>query len=197
MHYIGLDLSMTNTGLVVLDDKAQTVVEVCLKSKPGGCRYARIEGMLGAVQRNIPQEGVFMVEGYAFGAKGQVFDIAEMCGVIKYHINRVWYTDPIFYQVPPTVLKQFVTGKGTAGKELMLKEVYKKYGKDYADNNIADAYGLAMMGWSLDNSENLTQYQHKALQSALTNNRTDKDGHFQLLQKKLRPSGNKRVLGSR
>jgi len=43
----------------------------------------------------------------------------------------------------PTTLKKFITGKGNAKKELMLLKVYKKWGKEFDNNNICDAYSLA------------------------------------------------------
>lgn len=48
--------------------------------------------------------------------------------------------------VPPTTLKKFVTGKGNAEKSLMIREVYKRWGFDAADDNQADAVGLLQVG---------------------------------------------------
>lgn len=75
---------------------------------------------------------------------GQAFSIGELGGVIKLmlHMNKIPYTD-----VPPTVLKKFVTGKGTAMKDDIMLHVYKKWGWTAPDNNQADAYGLARMAW--------------------------------------------------
>lgn len=45
--------------------------------------------------------------------------------------------------VTPGEVKKFVTGKGNAKKELIIKEVYKRYGFDTDINDIADAYAIA------------------------------------------------------
>ena len=45
--------------------------------------------------------------------------------------------------IPPNTLKKFITGKGNAKKELMLLKVYKRWGVEFNDNNMADAYSLA------------------------------------------------------
>jgi crossover junction endodeoxyribonuclease RuvC len=61
------------------------------------------------------------------------------------------YTHNFTYiSVPPCNLKKFVTGKGNCAKELIIKEVYKRWGFDTDNNNIADAYGLAMMGAAME-----------------------------------------------
>jgi Holliday junction resolvasome RuvABC endonuclease subunit len=48
----------------------------------------------------------------------------------------------IITMVPGTI-KKFVTGKGNAKKELILKEVFRKFEFDTSDNNIADAFAIA------------------------------------------------------
>ncbi len=43
----------------------------------------------------------------------------------------------------PGQIKKFITGKGNAKKELILKEVFRRYDFDTSDNNIADAFAIA------------------------------------------------------
>jgi Holliday junction resolvasome RuvABC endonuclease subunit len=43
------------------------------------------------------------------------------------------------------VIKKFITGTGTAKKELMLLKVYKKFGEEFQDNNICDAFCLGKL----------------------------------------------------
>jgi Holliday junction resolvasome RuvABC endonuclease subunit len=40
-------------------------------------------------------------------------------------------------------LKKFVSGKGTAKKQEMMLQAYKRYGVEINDDNAVDAYGLA------------------------------------------------------
>ena len=47
-------------------------------------------------------------------------------------------------QVAPSMLKKYVTGKGTGvQKNQMLLHTYKKWGVEFNDDNAADSYGLA------------------------------------------------------
>lgn len=46
-------------------------------------------------------------------------------------------------QVAPMSLKKFAAGKGTAKKQEMLMQIYKRWGVEFNDDNAADAYTLA------------------------------------------------------
>jgi crossover junction endodeoxyribonuclease RuvC len=62
-------------------------------------------------------------------------------------ITRVYlYRTNVNYKViAPGTLKKFVTGKGNSKKDLMLLKTYKRWGVEFDDHNICDAYGLARM----------------------------------------------------
>ena len=51
-----------------------------------------------------------------------------------------------FYLITPGRLKQFLTGKGNAKKDIIIKEVYKKWGFDTDIEHIADGYVLSRIG---------------------------------------------------
>ena len=67
------------------------------------------------------------LEGYAFGAKGMVFQIGECTGQLK---NKLWQDVHTWETVAPTELKKWATGKGTASKELMHTQFLKETGFD-------------------------------------------------------------------
>jgi crossover junction endodeoxyribonuclease RuvC len=90
-----------------------------------------------------------MIEGYAFGAKGSSgISLGELGGVTRvalYDLNVP------FIEIPPTQAKKFITGTGSAPKDIVIKELYKRFGIDTNDNNIADAVGLMILGRALVN----------------------------------------------
>lgn len=45
----------------------------------------------------------------------------------------------------PGQIKKFTTGKGNAKKELMMKEVYKRWGFETDSHDVADAYAIARL----------------------------------------------------
>lgn len=174
-YYVGLDLSLTNTGVAILTDNLNDLPQVLsIKTTPKYDLYTRAEMALEKlkvfldVHTGSNKNTHFFVEGFAFGAKGQIFNIAEFSGIIKYYINKEWFFDSDFYQIPPTSLKKFITGSGTAKKELMVKEVYKRYQFDTNDDNAADAFSLAVMGraYLSPPHDALTAFQKDALSKA-------------------------------
>ncbi len=83
-----------------------------------------------------------IIEDYAYAATGRVFNIGENTGILKY---RLLHRDIPFYEVPPTVIKKYATGKGNAKKEMMLSNFITTTGvnihdvMNYAgDNPISD-----------------------------------------------------------
>ena len=169
-YYVGLDISITGTGVVVLDRQLQRVVTECIKTKPQDDWYGRVNNIVSRIFGFIPSPVFCMVfvEDYAFAAKGQVFNIAELSGIIKY---RMWIDGYRFLRIPPTSLKKFTTATGTAPKELMMKEVYKRYNVDFNDNNVADAYALARMGYAITQQVNVPAYQKDAIKNVWKNNK--------------------------
>lgn len=96
------------------------------------------------------------IEGYAFGAVGRVFQIAENAGLLKY---KLW-KEGIEYTVPaPTEIKKFATGKGNANKDMMLEAFNEETGVDIRAkldiikgynpiSDIVDAYYIAKFGFT-------------------------------------------------
>ena len=96
------------------------------------------------------------IEGYAFGAVGRVFQIAENAGLLKY---KLW-KEGIEYTVPaPTEIKKFATGKGNANKDMMPEAFNEETGVDIRAkldiikgynpiSDIVDAYYIAKFGFT-------------------------------------------------
>lgn len=48
-------------------------------------------------------------------------------------------------QIPPMTLKKYAAGKGTAKKQEMLMQIYKRWAIEFNDDNAADSYALARL----------------------------------------------------
>lgn len=129
-----------------------------LSTKPGDfpCQAARMErlgmqflqaicvaGMRDVDAPKFPDDmgpTIVAIEGYAMGSKTR----PQMAGELGGHLRLLlWQAGIPYIVVPPTTLKKYVLGKGNAAKELMLKEVFRKWGYDTTSNDRADAYALA------------------------------------------------------
>lgn len=87
------------------------------------------------------------IEGYSFMGKNLSAQ-AEVTSVILLAVTfykKYSGKDPKVVFFTPQSLKKYVTGKGSGHKEIVLKEIYKKFNFDTNNNNIADAFVLAKM----------------------------------------------------
>jgi hypothetical protein len=95
-----------------------------------------------------------VIEGYAMGAKGKVFHIAENAGLLK---HKLWKHRIDFDSPAPTTVKKFATGRGNANKEAMYDAYVADTGEDLEKlldckrdknpvNDIVDAYWMCKYG---------------------------------------------------
>jgi len=147
VFFVGIDLSFTGTGVVVLDGNATIVQQELISTKSSQeteVRILEIFDKLSFVPEMCNLESVY-IEGLSYASKGQA--ILEL-GALHYFIRIFLYQKTVNYKViPPGTLKKFITGKGNAKKNLMLMKVYKRWGVEFDDDNLCDAYSLARMSY--------------------------------------------------
>jgi crossover junction endodeoxyribonuclease RuvC len=115
-----------------------------------------------------------VIESYAFGAKNQAHQIGELGGVLRVMIDE---EDFKLIEVTPGQLKQYATGKGSAKKDMVIKEVYKRWGFEAEISDTADAYVLSRIGLAyLREETNLTGFQYEIIQKLREKNRELKPG---------------------
>jgi hypothetical protein len=169
----GIDYSMTSPALCTCTSKVFTFENckfffVTSKKKYAQDMAPNIHGVL-APKFSCDEErfdwlgdwafthasGHVFLEGYAFAAKGRVFEIGENTGILKHKLFRHGMG---FTTVQPTQLKKFATGKGNAKKEQMYEAFSRETGTDLMgdfgtkkiDNplsDIVDAYFICKFGF--------------------------------------------------
>jgi hypothetical protein len=100
-----------------------------------------------------------VMEGYAPGTKFNREALGELGAVTKLAATEAFGLEGRLSIAAPTALKKFVTGSGVAPKDLMLLGTYKKWGVEFASNDLADAYGLMRIGHGLENGVKLKYEQ--------------------------------------
>lgn len=75
----------------------------------------------------INKNALIAIEDYSMGSKGRVFHIAECAGILKYNL---WKSGRAFHTIPPTVIKKYACGKGSADKIKMLESFVSQTGFD-------------------------------------------------------------------
>ena len=101
------------------------------------------------------------MEGYAYGAKGTIFEIAEITQTFKMFAYDYFFRNRVqnfeLYTLPPMTLKKFITGDGHATKNDIKNELYKKYSINFTDydcelkgsdisEDLNDAFALVKFG---------------------------------------------------
>lgn len=97
------------------------------------------------------------IEGYAFGAVGRVFQIAENTGLLKYFM---WKRGVPFDVFAPSEIKKHATGKGNATKDKLYDAFVIETGVDIRQelgiinlndwnpvSDIVDSYYIAKLGF--------------------------------------------------
>lgn len=156
MKSLGVDLSLTHTGLVVLDG-GKLVEKRSVLTKPKGKRpideIERLqyitEKIVDVIENHSPE--IVAIEGIAFMAS-KTTALAQLAG-LNYLVRRELLRRKIpFVIVAPTSLKKFITDKGNAQKDEMMLAIYRRWGVTITDDNEADAYALAQVGLAITNN---------------------------------------------
>lgn len=138
---MGVDPSLNGTGLCLPCGETRTL-------NPGLLRgWRRIGYVVGQVEQALiyDEPTHICMEGYAFGRNRMqgTFDMAELGGVMKL-LFFSWGLPIVL--VPPTTLKLYVTGKGNSPKEVVMKDIKRRWGKSFVDSDKADAFALQQFG---------------------------------------------------
>lgn len=153
MKYIGLDISLTSTGIVAIN-KGKIIKQHLVKPKMKGRKKDRAimqikQEIVKTVQEISSSSSCrVMIEDFAYGilhmkhCTNCVFEIGGLGYSVSIALMEMGYD---IRKVEPTVLKKFVTGKGNAKKDIMIKEILKKWKVDFNSNDLADAYALARL----------------------------------------------------
>jgi crossover junction endodeoxyribonuclease RuvC len=154
---LGIDPSLTGTGLVLLED-GKMIEKALIISKPVGKKpkdeLTRILKIVDQIEDFFKASTVHMaaIEGIAFGI-GKTTSLAQLSGLNYLIRSMLMFHGIPFVVVAPTSLKKFATGKGTSQKDQMMLEVYKRWGVSILDNNVCDAYALAQVAHAMINQE--------------------------------------------
>lgn len=150
MIFAGIDFSMSSPAITVYDSSKPLKFENCVAYSLGNySRVKLLEGNHGNISiikqptyscneerfANIVRwaKAVMVdakvqtasLEGYAYGAKGSVFEIGEITGLLK---NMLFQMKIPFHVIEPTVVKKLATGNGAAKKELMYNKFTQSQG---------------------------------------------------------------------
>lgn len=162
---VGLDLSVTGTGIAYRDGSTGTVKT---RQKDGDHRLGQIEQAVqiavGDGEQLGPVVDLVVLEDIprdSFSAK----PIAMVHGVVRNLLNKLGIP---YALVVPATLKFYATGKGSGDKVPMALAAYKRAGREFEDDNQMDAAWLRWAGldWLGCPEFSIPAAQRKALEKA-------------------------------
>lgn len=167
---VGLDLSLTSTGVVVLSGK-EIIKQEVVRSSPVGPlpvdEAKRLNDIAEKVLSLVPDDAQLVaIEGIAFMIS-KTTALVQLAAINFLIRIGLWKRGIKFIIVSPPTLKKFVTGKGVAQKDIMMLETYKRWNVSLTDNNICDAYGLARISLAILNPDDIIESTQKEVISLL------------------------------
>lgn len=158
---MGIDPSLNNTAYCVLGNGEPVIGKIGVGKRRGVERLLHIEQEITKLLA-CHQPLLVVIEGYSYASAHQAHQAGELGGVLRrlFHVARTSWID-----VAPPTLKKFITGKGNANKNLVILNVYKRWGVEVGSDDEADAFGLAKAGYYLMGGpcEGMTKPQREAL----------------------------------
>lgn len=143
MIVVGLDLSLTSTGVAWLDGHTHGCDLIKTDKDPDdlmdGRRLEKIKDRLWCLTRTAE---LVVVEDLPYSAHGAA-KTAKVHAIVGWMLAR----DRTPYRlVPPSSVKMFALGKGVGSKTAMTLAAARRLGYEGSDDNEADALWLAHLG---------------------------------------------------
>jgi crossover junction endodeoxyribonuclease RuvC len=151
MRYLGLDPSLTSTGICLIDDSGPTRNYRLETVRTGDLRGpGRLLTIRRALEEFLVERPILVaVESYAFNAAGRVFQLGELGGVLRVSIYEAGVP---FVEVAPVQLKKYATGRPGAEKSDVMAAAAVLLGEPVDDDNQSDALFLAHIAGSLSSA---------------------------------------------
>ena len=147
---LGIDPSITSTGLVVVNAAGQAVHNEAAGSKPEPglsiiSRYRIvIDAVAASVTHHKPQ--LVVMEGPALGMNNQgTFPLWGLLAVIRWELRHA-LSPQAFLMPTPQELRKWSTGKGNTPKEQLRLIVFKKWGVEFPTVDETEAFTFARWG---------------------------------------------------
>ena len=166
MKCLGLDLSYTRTGIVLLESEEnghlsgiKLIDSLAMKFPPAEKRLAKAYGTISselAVGRRAAFNSIDLVviEDPIYGVFSKFSKIIPTASLKLAELAAIWKVfleirNLPYLTVSPTAVKRFITGRGDADKVLVASEIKRRYAIAFAKdpgNDLSDATALALWG---------------------------------------------------
>lgn len=175
-NVVGVDPSLTSTGISVIAETGELVGSHRIKSKAVGDLIANRMDRLTIILSRFAQivsaakPEVICIEAYSFGSSGgKSWDRIELGGILRYWCHNNGFK---MFEVAPSRLKKWACGNGAAeGKIPIVNALNKRYSVEFNSDDEYDAYALGQMAFQLAGfvvaGEEIPKFQQEAINDTL------------------------------
>ncbi|OPX89584.1 MAG: Crossover junction endodeoxyribonuclease RuvC [Pelotomaculum sp. PtaB.Bin104] len=170
MKIVGIDASLTGTGVAVLNGSLHT--ETIQSKKTGTERLIEIRERIRDI---VNGADLVVLEDYAFSRPNQAHQIGELGGVLRVLFHEMGVKVLL---VSTGQVKKFASGKGTADKRDIAIAVYKRFGQEFKTSDETDAFVLAKIGQAYHPGlyyEGMTAFQHEVIDALKSGKKPKKE----------------------
>ena len=147
-HVVGLDLSLTATGIAHTypgGSIVETITSTGLRGDTTFDRACRLGYLTNKILDNLGDARLIVIEGPAYSRANP--GMHDRSGLWWLVVDAIYNRGYELAVVTPTSRAKYATGKGNAGKDQVLLAVARRYPDvEVTNNNEADALVLAAMG---------------------------------------------------
>jgi crossover junction endodeoxyribonuclease RuvC len=154
---VGLDLSLTSTGVATITDPGTIEVEQLRTTATG---YARFDYLVERIGKAVRGATLVVIEGPAYAVPAaQAGKAHERAGLWHYVGFDLWFHGTPVAVVVPMGRAKYATGNGRANKVAVLSEMRRRFphllipGDDAADALALAAMGARYLGFPVDHVE--------------------------------------------
>ena len=141
-RFIGIDPSLSSTGICIIED-GKIVTSYALSPPKGLMGIERLAWFYAHFMELLAQRVVgIAIEGYSYGSPNNREALAELGGVLRLAIY--FRKTPTLVVAPPT-LRKFILTDAQKGKDYTILASYKKWGVEFKTNDECDAHALARL----------------------------------------------------
>lgn len=147
MMIVGLDLSLTSSGVARWNGSTYTTELVKPRGRVADEKgHVRLAWVLAELRERTQDATLAVVEGPSYGSPAMQRGQHERGGLWWMVTHQLWLWQIPIAVASPESVKKYATGKGGAGKDLVLASVVRRFEKFDGGNDEADALILAAIG---------------------------------------------------
>lgn len=159
MIIYGIDSSLTRTGVWDGRIERSFLIDATKLRGPERMLYIWDQIVEHLNLKFLPGDLVVM-EGFGM-PQGEAINNIGLSWIIRCNL---WTLGVSVLMVAPSTLKKFITGSGKAEKDVILKTILTRWGKDFPTSHEGEAFALATVGKYMTNGDvAMTDFQEEII----------------------------------